>query len=296
MLNKRHGQAKILSSDEIELLLKIGFLCARDQTLFIFCFYTGCRISEALQMPVKNVFYKDDVLEEIVIPKEITKAQQGTRTIPTHPSLSKFLKNYHRESLQLLKLKEATGSWSHMSMRRDGKVRVIQHLKCPKCCSAHLNKCGTYTYKAKTKAGVTQGEQYYFCKECAHQFRESKAIRNEAVEESIAIYDCLGVTSSDNYGFLFADPNNPFLFPGKGGKGHLSLSTAESIFRSAFDRAGIIGASTHSCRRTALTRMHAAGVLLRVLQEISGHKDLGALQRYLEVTQEEISAAINFLG
>jgi integrase/recombinase XerD len=76
----------------------------------------------------------------------------------------------------------------------------------------------------------------------------------------------------------------------------LSLSGAGNIFDTAFAKAGIIGASSHSCRRTALTWMHAAGVPLRVLQEISGHKDLGALQRYLEVTEEEIAAALSLLG
>lgn len=294
MLTKRHGQAKILTPDEIKLLLKVGFVSARDQAFFMFCFYTACRLSEARQMCRSNVFYKDNILEEIVIPKEITKGKQGTRTIPTHPSLAKFLKNYYQESLQLLKLKEATGAWSHWSMTEDGKVLVSQSWKCPKCNSTHLIKCGTYTYR--TKAGLHQGEQYYLCKECVYQFRESKAIRNESAEESTSTYEHFGVIASTNYGFLFADPDNPFLFPGRGGKGCLSLSGAGNIFDTALAKAGIIGASSHSCRRTGLTRMHSAGVPLRVLQEISGHRDLGALQRYLEVTEEEVLGAINLLS
>lgn len=294
MLNKRHGQAKILTLDEISLLLKVGFVSARDQAFFMFCLYTACRLSEARQMSRNNVFYKDNVLEEIVIPKELTKGKQGTRTIPTHPSLAKFLKNYYQESLQLLKLKEATGTWSHWSMNEDGKVLVSQSWKCPKCGSTHLIKCGIYTYRSK--AGLHQGEQYYLCKECVYQFRESKAIRNESAEDPTATYDHLGVIASSNYGFLFTDPDNSFLFPGRGGKGCLSLRNAGNIFESAFARAGIVGASSHSCRRTALTMMHSAGVPLRVLQEISGHRDLGALQRYLEVTEEEVLGAINLLN
>ena len=68
MLNNRHGQAKILTPDEIKLLLKIGFVSARDQALFMFCLYTACRLSEARQMCRTNVFYKDNVLEEIFSP------------------------------------------------------------------------------------------------------------------------------------------------------------------------------------------------------------------------------------
>ncbi len=69
-----------------------------------------------------------------------------------------------------------------------------------------------------------------------------------------------------------------------------------NIFEMVFENMGITGASSHSCRRTALTLMHREGVILRVLQEISGHKDLGALQRYLEVSPDQTRAAVNVLG
>jgi|GEM_PF-3601137 len=59
MLTKRHGQAKILTPDEIKLLLKVGFVSARDQAFFMFCFYTACRLSEARQMCRSNVFYNN---------------------------------------------------------------------------------------------------------------------------------------------------------------------------------------------------------------------------------------------
>ncbi|MBC7879950.1 MAG: tyrosine-type recombinase/integrase [Anaerolineae bacterium] len=42
--------------------------------------------------------------------------------------------------------------------------------------------------------------------------------------------------------------------------------------------------STHSLRRTAITRLHAVGVGLRTIQRISGHRSLAALQRYIEVS------------
>ncbi|MCA2710476.1 MAG: tyrosine-type recombinase/integrase [Microcystis sp. M015S2] len=58
---------------------------------------------------------------------------------------------------------------------------------------------------------------------------------------------------------------------------------------------GFKGISTHSFRRTALTRMHAAGVPLRTIQKISGHSSLGALAFYLEVTDENIRDAVGFI-
>ncbi|MBD2093742.1 tyrosine-type recombinase/integrase [Trichocoleus sp. FACHB-591] len=54
------------------------------------------------------------------------------------------------------------------------------------------------------------------------------------------------------------------------------------------DRLGLVGVSTHSFRRTALTQMSSAGMPLRVIQEISGHRSLQALQRYLEVSELQL--------
>ncbi len=52
----------------------------------------------------------------------------------------------------------------------------------------------------------------------------------------------------------------------------------------------------HSFRRTALTMMSSAGIPLRHIQEISGHNDLGTLQRYLEVTPEQRRKAVAAIG
>nr|WP_322718824.1 tyrosine-type recombinase/integrase [Nostoc sp. ChiQUE02]MDZ8231809.1 tyrosine-type recombinase/integrase [Nostoc sp. ChiQUE02] len=49
-------------------------------------------------------------------------------------------------------------------------------------------------------------------------------------------------------------------------------------------------------RRTALTQMSSAGIPLRTIQEISGHSDLGTLQRYLEVTPEQKRKAVSVIG
>ncbi|MEP0872038.1 tyrosine-type recombinase/integrase [Trichocoleus desertorum AS-A10] len=66
--------------------------------------------------------------------------------------------------------------------------------------------------------------------------------------------------------------------------------------RVASDRLGLVRVSTHSFRRTALTRMSSAGIPLRVIQEISGHRSLQALQRYLEVSELQLEGAIASLS
>lgn len=81
-----------------------------------------------------------------------------------------------------------------------------------------------------------------------------------------------------------------YLFTGRS-DGHLSEDSAARILRHACERMGIIGVSTHSFRRTALTQMSNAGISLRVVQELSGHRNLEQLQKYLEVTDEQVLGA-----
>ncbi|QLE59888.1 site-specific integrase [Nostoc sp. TCL26-01] len=87
-----------------------------------------------------------------------------------------------------------------------------------------------------------------------------------------------------------------YLFPGRWGRGHLHEDYAALIFREGCRLVDIEGASSHSCRRTALTIMHRNGVPLRVIQEISGHRNLEQLQRYLEVESDQIRGAIAMLS
>jgi len=80
------------------------------------------------------------------------------------------------------------------------------------------------------------------------------------------------------------------------GEGIFTPPSADAILRDACQRVGLEGVSTHSMRRTALTVMHRAGIPLGVLQKISGHRNLQALQKYLEVSEEQVEAAIASLS
>jgi integrase/recombinase XerD len=90
--------------------------------------------------------------------------------------------------------------------------------------------------------------------------------------------------------------DRPYFFPGRWGREHLNPSSADKIFRAAFERVKIVGASSHSFRRTALTQMHRAGIPLRTIQKISGHESLAALQLYLEVSEADKIDAISSLN
>lgn len=91
------------------------------------------------------------------------------------------------------------------------------------------------------------------------------------------------------------NPPPGLLFPGRNQDKPLTRAMADLILKAACKRVKIRGASTHSFRRTALTNMSNALVPIRVIQEISGHKSLTALQRYLEVKPDQVVAAISLL-
>ncbi|MBD1835397.1 site-specific integrase [Cyanobacteria bacterium FACHB-472] len=56
MKRDRHGRAKTLTLDEIELLFSQGFQTERDRAVFGFAFYTACRINEACTQLTVDVY------------------------------------------------------------------------------------------------------------------------------------------------------------------------------------------------------------------------------------------------
>lgn len=93
----RHGQAKILTTDEIQLLFSQGFTVnpPRDRALFAVCLYTACRISEAVTLKKRDVYdLKGSVRPEIIIRKGNTKGKLATRTIPVLEDLRVKLEAY----------------------------------------------------------------------------------------------------------------------------------------------------------------------------------------------------------
>ena len=97
----------------------------------------------------------------------------------------------------------------------------------------------------------------------------------------------------------FDPPDSRWLFPGRlNGKTHLTMRGATWILDQAVALAKLDnrGISTHSTRRSFITHLHEQGVDIKVIQEITGHKDLKSLQRYVEVSPDRVKKAIALLG
>lgn len=91
---------------------------------------------------------------------------------------------------------------------------------------------------------------------------------------------------------------NGWLFPSRNDRTkHVTFQAADQILRNAIDKAGLggKGISSHSFRRTLITRLDEAGVSIRTIQGITGHASIASVQRYVEVSEERMRKAIELL-
>lgn len=82
------------------------------------------------------------------------------------------------------------------------------------------------------------------------------------------------------------------LFQSQKGK-RFSANTMCQLFLNIYAECGIEGASSHSGRRTMITGMAEKGVGVRVLAEIAGHSSIAITQRYIDVNDYQIRAALD---
>ena len=77
----------------------------------------------------------------------------------------------------------------------------------------------------------------------------------------------------------------------------ITMRAADAMFRSTLELAGLShkGFSTHSTRRTFITRLWERGVDLHSIQLITGHQDLKVLTKYIQADPERISKALALL-
>lgn len=96
----------------------------------------------------------------------------------------------------------------------------------------------------------------------------------------------------------FTPPEGRYLFPScRNPEKPITYQSADKMLRNAVQRAGLSykGISTHSTRRTFITRLSEQGIDLRTIQSLTGHSTLGSLQRYIEESPERKNKAINAL-
>ena len=97
----------------------------------------------------------------------------------------------------------------------------------------------------------------------------------------------LAVTMTDTSRALFTTQKNP-------SRG-FTPSTLAQHFHYMYKGSGIIGASSHSSRRTFLTTLSEMGVSVRVLMDLAGHRSLSVTQKYLDGNPALARKAVSLL-
>jgi integrase/recombinase XerD len=84
------------------------------------------------------------------------------------------------------------------------------------------------------------------------------------------------------------------LFVSKWGKA-MSPNSLVQVFGRFYKLAGLSNASSHSGRRSFLTGLAHKGVNVRVLAALAGHKNISTTQRYIEVGEHQLRAAVEMV-
>ena len=84
------------------------------------------------------------------------------------------------------------------------------------------------------------------------------------------------------------------LFRSQKGK-HFSANTMCQLFLNIYKQCGLADASSHSGRRTFITRLANKGVGVRVLAALAGHSSIATTQRYIDVNDAQLANAVELL-
>lgn len=74
-----------------------------------------------------------------------------------------------------------------------------------------------------------------------------------------------------------------------------SANTLCQLLGQLYRQAGLTGASSHSGRRSFITKLAHSGVSAKVIMTLAGHKHLSTTQRYIDVNDEMMRKAVEMV-
>jgi len=92
---------------------------------------------------------------------------------------------------------------------------------------------------------------------------------------------------------LLEKPNSALIFSAKGTG--FSAQTIVNLFKRLYRLAGIEGASSHSGRRQFVTNLADQGINVRLVQALARHKHLSTTQRYIDLNENTLRAAVELV-
>lgn len=75
-------------------------------------------------------------------------------------------------------------------------------------------------------------------------------------------------------------------------RSHFTPNTLQAVVSKLYINAGFRGCSSHTGRRSFISKLASSGINARVLQELAGHQNLATTQRYIDVTDNMMRVAV----
>lgn len=86
-----------------------------------------------------------------------------------------------------------------------------------------------------------------------------------------------------------------YVIPGRYQAEHMTRQNFDWQLRKTCNEIGFEGCSTHTFRRSSITELSRNSIPLATIKSLTGHKQLSALQLYVEVQESEQLMALNSL-
>ena len=124
-----------------------------------------------------------------------------------------------------------------------------------------------------------------------------RKLKSREIFISESFYKCLMDWKQDWTLFKGREPlPEDYIFYGRFDGSHITSRAFFLALQKSLERAEIVGATSHSFRRSALTKLHKSGLPLKIIQSLSGHSSLNTLSLYLQVSDEDKKRAISLLA
>jgi integrase/recombinase XerD len=165
---------------------------------------------------------------------------------------------------------------THMAGMRVGEVAALR------ICDV-LALDGTVKEEIALSANQTKGSK-------ARTVLVPKKLQDELtayLQQRFGLNNLLAVTQTDTLRALFPTQKNP--------KRGFSANTLCQLFHKLYKDAHMSGATSHSGRRTFITKLADKGVGVRVLMALAGHKSIATTQRYIELNPTVMKAAVELI-
>lgn len=93
----------------------------------------------------------------------------------------------------------------------------------------------------------------------------------------------------------FKKTTDKLFYSQKAASDGFTANTLTQHFHYLYKRAGVIGASSHSTRRTFITNLAAQGISVRVLASLAGHRSIQTTMQYIDANDDMKRKAVELV-